>query len=311
VGGFLDTQLDVDGLQARGESLYVATAGAGVYVRRLVTGSTWSHFGEIFEPEQASNVAAIALGGTRLLALGGGNGEVFRRDPGAPEWTVSELDNIGIHAGLAPQSAVWNGAGWVVGSNLGLFHSVLGQEPWTRVDLGLGALSNTAFAARGRELFGAFVFVIPGVSIATAIEHSEDDGATWGILDVLPNAFVFSAAVSHSELYTGRTDGLWRRDMGTVSVPPGGGPVAGVKFELAGAQPVRDVARFRFVLAEPATGAIEVFDLAGRRATQAIRGSWPAGTNEATLDTRALAPGVYGVRFSSGATQRAIRLVPI
>jgi hypothetical protein len=84
-----------------------------------------------------------------------------------------------------------------------------------------------------------------------------------------------------------------------------------VKFELAGAQPVRGVARFRFVLAEPATAALEVFDLAGRRAAEAIRGSWPAGTNHVTLDTRALAPGVYGVRFSSGATQRAIRLVRI
>jgi hypothetical protein len=100
------------------------------------------------------------------------------------------------------------------------------------------------------------------------------------------------------------------RETNTVSVPPAGPPV-GIRFELAGAQPVRDVARFRFVLSEPASAAIEVFDIAGRRAGEAIRGSWPAGTSDVTLDTRSLSPGVYGVRFSSGSAQRVIRLVRI
>jgi hypothetical protein len=305
VGGFLDSQLDIDALQVRGESLYVATAGAGVYVRRLVTVSTWSHFGEIFEPQQASNVVALALGGTRLLALGGGNGEIFRRDPGQPEWTITSLDNVGLHPGLAAQAAVFNGAGWVVGCNVGVFHSVLGQEPWTRVDLGLGVVDNTAFATRGSEVFGAFT-----VAGFVVNEHSEDNGTSWTLLDVLPNAFVFSMASSHNELFAGRTDGLWRRDISTVSVPPGS-TAGGVRLEIAGAHPVHDAARVRFVLTEPASATIELFDVTGRRAGDALRGTWPAGVNEVRLSTRSLAPGVYGVRFVSGSEQRVIRMVRI
>lgn len=99
VGGLVESQLHVIALEERGDSLYAGTSGAGVYVRRLTGPSTWSHFGEAFEDNQASNVNDLALGGIRLLATGGSNGQILFRDPGSPDWTVSNLDNVGIHAG--------------------------------------------------------------------------------------------------------------------------------------------------------------------------------------------------------------------
>ena len=63
VGGILDSQLDISALEVRGDSLYAGTFGAGVYVRGLSGVSTWSHFGEEFEPNQMSNVNdVVALG---------------------------------------------------------------------------------------------------------------------------------------------------------------------------------------------------------------------------------------------------------
>jgi len=131
VGGFLNTQLDVSDLQVRGDSLYASTLGAGVYVRRLTGVNTWHHFGEEFEPNQASNVRGLAVGGTRLLAAAGGNGSVFFRDPGDADWTVSWLDNVGLRPGLQAFGAVWTGTGWVVATGVGqgVFSSTLGQEP--------------------------------------------------------------------------------------------------------------------------------------------------------------------------------------
>src|SRR5436190_15366675 len=95
-GGILDTQLFIVDLEVRRNELFAATAGAGVYVRSLTEPSTWQHFGEEFEPNQASNLNSLALGGNRLLAAAGSNGMVFRRDPGEPDWTVSFLDNVGL-----------------------------------------------------------------------------------------------------------------------------------------------------------------------------------------------------------------------
>jgi hypothetical protein len=163
-------------------------------------------------------VNAIAAGGGRLLACGGFNGTVFFRDPGDADWTLSWLDNVGLEPGLAALSAVWTGSNWVVGSNVGVFRSLLGQEPWTFVDLQLGSLFVVSFATRGAEVFAAF-----GSPSRTVISHSTDDGASWQTLDTLPGVFTYVLAGSGDTLYAGRADGLWRRSIVTAVQPAGWG----------------------------------------------------------------------------------------
>ena len=59
VGGFLDTQLQINSLLVHANKIYAATAGASVYERSLAAGQTWHPFGNEFEIEQASNVTDI------------------------------------------------------------------------------------------------------------------------------------------------------------------------------------------------------------------------------------------------------------
>src|SRR5262249_29998191 len=139
VGGFANSQLDIDDFETRGDTLYAATAGADVYLRRLTPPGAWQPTGTaVFEPEQAQVVNAITLGGNRLVATAGANGEVFRNDPGEVDWDISELSNVGLLPGVGPTAVTFTGTGWLVGTNIGVFHSVAGQEPWTPVGLGLG-----------------------------------------------------------------------------------------------------------------------------------------------------------------------------
>ena len=213
VGGLFNSQLSIVDLLVRGDSMYVATSGAGAYVRNLTAG-TWSHFGEQFEPNQASNMNAIAAGGSRLFACAGFNGTVFFRDPEDSDWTLSWLDNVGIAPGLAALTAAWTGVGWVVGANTGVFRSALGQEPWTFVDVGFGTLLAVSFATRGPEIFAAF-----GTGALTFIQHSIDGGATWQPLDTLSAVFVHELASSGDILYAARLDGLWRRSVVSAVQP--------------------------------------------------------------------------------------------
>jgi len=307
VGGLFNSQLDIVGMQFRGDSLYAGTLGAGVYVRRLTAPSTWSHFGEEFEPNQASNINAIAVGGDRLLAGASSNGTVFFRDPGDPDWTQSFLDNVGLHPGFAASSAAFTGTGWVVGAGPApfVFLSPLGEAPWTLVNIGLGPLLRLAFATRGPDLFAAFN--IPNFSV---IELSGDDGATWELMDVLPNVFVYRMAMSRANLFAGRNDGLWRRSTATVSVPRSVAH-AGLRFALAGRQPVADVVRFRFDLPAAGNATIEVFDVAGRRAAVPVQQSWPAGPHEVSWDARSLPPGVYMARLTARDAREVVRLVHV
>jgi len=305
VGGFEDSQLDVVDLQFRGDELFAATAGAGVYSRKLSGPGGWQPFGSVFELNQAANVNALAVGGGRLLASAGGNGLVLRRDPGEPEWTVSNLDNIGPHAGLQAGRAEWTGTGWVVGTVAGVFCSDAGQEPWTRVNLGLGPISWTAFATQGGHLFGAFD--VPNFAV---VAQSSDDGATWEEFEVFPGAFVFQMAISGSGLFAARNDGLWRRPITLVTdVPHTAG--ATLRFENAGAQPIHAQARLHFELPEAGTASIQVFDVMGRAAGDRVEQWWSAGPHDVSLDASHLSPGVYNAQLTAGGRREVLRLVHV
>jgi photosystem II stability/assembly factor-like uncharacterized protein len=303
VGGLADSQLKVSDLQVRGDSLYAATLGAGVYVRSLAGPSAWHPFGDAFELNQASNVNDLALGGSRLLASAGSNGAVFDRDPGDPDWTNSNLDNVGIRSGLQAQTAAWTGTGWVVGALSGVFRSVAGSEPWTRAGLRLGLVNWTAFATQGHHLFAAF-----DLANQVVMGQCDDDGATWQLLESLPGAFVFDLAMSGNDLYAARADGLWRRSGATLSVPIGGEPKV-LRFALAGPQPFGDKARLRFYMPEAGTASVEVFDVLGRRATDRVEEWWSSGPHEVALDARRLSPGVYTARLRAAGTSEVVRLV--
>jgi hypothetical protein len=302
-GGALDSQLFLSDFAVRGDSLVAATEGAGVWARNLAGTSGWQPFGSVFEPNQAANVNAVTLGGTRLLASAGANGMMFFRDPGDADWAITNLDNLGIHAGLQPMDAAWTGAGWVVGTNLGLFRSTAGQEPWTRTDPGLGTILNIAFATRGRHLFTAI-----DLPTAAVVEESDDDGASWQNAEIAPGVFILKMAVGGGSLYAARGDGLWRRPVGIASARDAGRS-AGLRFVVTGSQPIRDQARLRFELPTASRVTIEVFDVLGRRMEHGLDGNWPPGAHEVTLDTRSLHPGVYAARLTASGAHAIVPLV--
>lgn len=305
VGGVNNSQLFVMDLLLRGDTLYAATDGAGPFIRNLATTGTWSHYGNAINLGQAGNMESIGASPTRLLACGGGNGDVWYRDAGDADWTESLLFNDHLAAGLAPIAAVWTGSSWLVGSNIGVFHSASGQSPWTYFDFGLHPTLFASFALRDRVVFTHFAN-----GEGTGIESSNDDGVTWHVLDSQPGIFTYQIATIGDILYAGRVDGLWRRSIATISVLPGGAPT-GLRFAIVGPHPIRDEAHFRLELPEAARARIDLFDVSGRRLPGGIDEMLPAGTNEVSLTSRDLAPGVYMARLRAAGRSEAVRLVRI
>jgi hypothetical protein len=303
VGGFANSQNDIMDMIIRGDSLYAVTDGAGAWVRNLNAGS-WTRYGNIFEPEESTNMTGIAAGGSRLLACAGFNGTVYFRDPGQPDWTLSLLFNDHFAAGLAALSAAWNGHAWVVASNIGVFQSATGQEPWTFVDFGLQPLFFTPIVTRGTDFF-----VSLGAGAGTLLAFSQDNGVTWQNVDTLAGALTYDMALQGSTLYAGRVGGLWRRSIANVVSVPDRGALSHVSFAIAGANPVGDRARFAFDLPAPGAIEIEVFDVAGRRVGDAIREVRPAGHGEANWDASHVAAGVYVARLSAAGEHASARVV--
>jgi photosystem II stability/assembly factor-like uncharacterized protein len=303
VGGFANAQLFIMDLLPRGDTLYAATEGGGPWIRNLASAGGWSHYGNVLEPAQASNMEAVAASPTRLLACAGGNGDVYFRDPGDPDWTFDYLFGHNV-AGLASQSAIWTGSSWLVGTNAGVFHSASGQSPWTYTDFGLHPTIFSSFALHDGVVFTSFAS-----NEGTGVEYSLDDGASWNVLDRLPATFTYEIAVTGNTLYGGRVDGLFRRSIANVSVPPGTPP--GLRFSIAGPHPIHDEARFRIELPEAARVRIDVFDLAGRRVAGGVDEALPAGPNEVSWRTVGLAAGVYMARVDAGGRTAALRFVRV
>lgn len=301
-GGFADAQRYVKDLLVANGNLYAATAGASAWVRNLSSGG-WAPFGNALEPAQAANMEGIEASPTRLLAVAGFNGQVFHRDAGDPDWTESLLFNDHIAPGLGPLAALWTGQRWLVGSNLGVFRSTLGQSPWTFTDFGVSPILAASFAQHGGEVFTHFVGG-PG----TQILRSTDDGASWEWFDTQDFVLTFELGVSGDQLFAARADGLWRRSLGAVGTPRPAPPAA-LRLALAGAQPARESARVRFDLPQPVRATLELFDVSGRRVTTALDHDLPAGTHEATLDLRGAAPGVYVARLRAAGHEAAVRVV--
>ena len=303
VGGIANSQLFVMGLLLRGDNLYAATDGSGPWVRNLAGAGGWARDGSAIVAGQAGNMLAIGGSPTRLLACGGFNGDVFFRDPGQPDWTESLLFNDRLAAGLAPLAAVWTGHSWLVGTNIGVFHSALGQAPWTYFDFGLHPTLFASFALKDGIVFTHFAN-----GEGTGIEFSTDDGVTWQLLDALPATFTYSIATLGSTLFGGRVDGLWRRAIDTVGVPPPVRP-ASLRLAIAGPNPVHDEARLRLELPEPGRAHVALFDIAGRRLPGGFDESLSAGVHEVQLPTRDLPHGIYLAQLSAGGRSASVRLV--
>jgi hypothetical protein len=304
VGGFANSQLVIVDLLIRGNDLYAATGGSGPWTRNLASAGGWSHYGNVLEPAQASNMQAIAGSPTRLLACAGFNGDDYHRDLGDPDWTFDYLQGH-VAAGLASLAAIWTGHSWLVASNIGVFHSTLGESPWTYIDFGLRPTFFASFALHGSVVYTHFAS-----GAGTGIEYSTDDGADWTVLDALPATFTYNIAIVGDTLYAARVDGLWRRpiDPAPVSVGPGG-DTGSLRLAIAGPNPVRDEVRLHFELPEAARVRIDVFDISGRRLPGSIDVALGAGAHEVPWPARDLPPGIYLARLEAAGRSQAARFV--
>ena len=295
--------LDIAELIVSGQNLYAATVGGGAWVRNLNLGP-WIDFSNEIEAAQGANMTTIAAGGTRLFAAGGFNGSVFHRDPGETDWTESLLFNDHLAPGLAGLSAIFTGNRWVVGSNIGIFHSAAGQAPWTFVDFGLRPILFVGFALNGNDLYASL-----GTGGGSLVTLSHDGGATWQNLDTLAAVFIYRLARHGTTLYAGRVDGLWRRSIDSVTDAPDGVPPRRLAFAITGPLPVRDRVHFTFELPEPGPIAIEVFDVEGRRVGEALHDTRPAGHGELDWNSGPLAAGIYHARLSAARASATVRIV--
>lgn len=296
-GGLFNSHLYVLDFEVRGDSLFAATDGAGVYALRLSTLSAWSGFGAALVGSTAGSVPDLQVVGDRMLAAAGGNGCVFHNDRGEADWTLSFLDNSGVLPGLQARRVAWDGASWLVATQLGCFASAAGESPWTAIGPSEPGYVEGYVASGGGRTMAA------RNTLGSAKYWLHAGGSSWEPLETfLTNTY--DIALQGGLLYAARGDGLWARR--TTTDAPGPPAPSALRLTLAGANPVREVARFRFALPAAGRARLEVFDVAGRQVARVLDRELPSGEHEVAWEAAGRAAGVYFARLGADGNRHAV-----
>jgi hypothetical protein len=286
----------IAGLALRGDTLYAATDGAGIYMRDIASNTSWQQYNAGIGWNGGN---AIAVLGDRLCAVV--SRFCFIRTSSQPAWEFLPWTEAGTQINSVTLYA--NGGFLFAGTQIGVFRWNGVDSMWSRCDLAPSPNRLvTAFTTHGQDLYASIFLSERSHMLAV----SSDSGDSWRQVETTDGE-VLALHAARGRLWSARADGLWYRDIesstGTgelpvpspaVLLPPYPNPSSGrvnITFELPKDSPV----------------TLLVCDVLGRivsRLTQVP--AMPPGSHTLTADLGKLPPGRYTLLLRS-ATGTSVR----
>jgi len=280
--------INISGLEIRGDSLYVATYGAGVFVKKLSTNSAWSTYNTgLFW----GNVASITNIGGVLFAGAGGSATVSVQTPPSHVWTERPFAafNGSLNAFLG---VVRHGDVLLAAGTLGLYRSVDNGANWTPYNAGTGVLSSARLVVAGHRVVANLAKPVA----LSFLRYTDDSGQSWQNLEpTITDSYGFDIALCNGRIYSARSNGLWRLDLTTSTPNTPTPPVLGQIYP----NPFSGRTIVPVWLDRACEVDLSVFDASGRLVHTLWRGEKPAGQHAVTFDANDLPAGVYYCRLTT------------
>jgi hypothetical protein len=155
----------------RGDSLYAGTGGAGVFVKKISTNSTWSSY-NVNMPW--FNIFSLKNIDGKLYAGAGGNATYALQSQPGNGWTEKSFagfnGSLNALLGIIKQDEVLLAAGM-----LGLYRSADGGENWTHFNPGTGLLGSSRLIIDG----GRVIANLAKPAALSFIKTTTDGGLSW------------------------------------------------------------------------------------------------------------------------------------
>ena len=282
---------DISSLAVRGDSLYAATYGSGVFVKNTIANNPWSAYNL---NQSWGNVECIVNIENKLFAGAGGNGTVALQAYPGDTWkeaTFAPFDgNVNIFLGVIKQGNTLLACG-----TRRLYRSTDEGTNWTPFNPGVGFTGFARFTKIGSRVLALLV----KPSGAGYIRYTDDEGETWQEFHAtLTGSSAFDLAYHHGWLYAARGNGLWKM-AGTTPVqeiPPASGPETYQNYP----NPFSATTVIPFLLPESGKVEITLFNASGTPVRTVWSGMLSAGKHEIEMDGGDLPAGMYFYRVATG-----------
>ncbi len=276
---------NLSSLAMRGDSLFAATYGAGIFVKPLLpTLAPWSAFNTNMP---WGNVESLSVNGNRLLAGAGANATLSINTSGNAAWNEIPFDQfnggINLFLGAVRDSQVLLGAG-----SQGLYRSTDDAQTWTYFNPGVGFIERASLA------------ILPGQVTAllrkpnkSFLYTTNDQGLNWKAFEpALPTSGIgYDLLAYNGQLFCARTNGLWVLKQSVAAQEPTNNAFyLGQNFP----NPVTKAATtIPFHISQSTIGYIRLFDVRGTLLQQKALGRLSEGDYYEELSLAEAPDGIY------------------
>ncbi len=208
----------------RGDSLYVATAGAGVFVMDLDGAASWSPYRDGLGSSTEWTVNSLADVAGVLVAGAGANGTAARRAGDAAAWESHEFSEFKGEPLMMLDVEAEGSAVYGVASD-GLYFSANAGESWEQYQTNTGLIGDGAIAVVANGVFAMTNRLGQGTRIYRRVQGS------WALYDELAQVYAWDMTIHCNRIYLATTDGVWYRQLDATDAPDDG-PILPESFTL-------------------------------------------------------------------------------
>jgi len=292
---------NLSALARRGDSLYAATWGSGVFVKPLSPVHTaWTGYNNNMP---WGNVQSLTTDGNLLIAGAGGSATLARKINGSIAWSEQSFDvfngEINMFLGAVRDSQVLLGGG-----TQGLYRSTDNGLSWSHFNPGVGLIERVSFA----RWQGTVVALLTKPN-GSFLKFTDNQGLHWSPFQAaLPPGGLGYELLSHQgKLFCAHSNGLWILSPNISTTEP---DAAVFRMGQIFPNPVQShQALIPFYVDQAAEGRLCLFDANGRLIQKLDLGILSVGDHIKQICLQGLADGVYICMLEMNGRQKAQRLL--
>lgn len=278
-------------LIVRGDSLYAATSGSGIFVLDINNPATWHHFSNGLGWNISYNVFSLSMIDNILYAGAGGNGYYYTNEPGSDLWKEVKFGDLSSSQ-LIFYDIVNVESVYYLSSSYGIYKSTDNGQTWNPEILNYGFLENSNFVKAGSR-----VFSVLGKSVKSTWLEFDFSTQQWIWFDEQPATLVLNSGAMDGKLFSCTLNHLLVKELNTTGIEEPGKLRNDFTLSQNYPNPFNPSTTIEYSLKENANIIIEVYNNIGEMINLLVDNYHTAGQYKINFNAANLPSGIYFYRI--------------